>query len=667
MPLPYCLQGVGIVNKSLYGRLALTNIKKNRETYYPYTLASVLIIMMYYILHSISINPGLDVMSGGSQLKEILSFGTWVVAIFSVVFLFYTNSFLIKRRKKELGLYNILGMEKKHIGRMIILETLIISLISLALGLLSGILMGKLMFLIMLKLLNFPVNLSFGISIPSIFITLILFGAIFGSALIYNLRQIHLSNPIELIRGGQVGESEPKAKWVLVVIGVLSLGVGYYIALTTESPLDAFNIFFIAVILVIVGTYSLFTAGTIALLKTLRKNKKYYYKTKHFISVSGMIYRMKQNAVGLANICILSTAVLVTISTTVCLYAGYDDIINNRFPRDISIYKNNVTEQSLSDITQIIGQETEKHDVSLENRIIYESKMYSATGQDWEYTINKEMTGFYNHSTAIEFVPLNEYNKGENQSAKLDDGEILLFTPSSGKGKNPEIIKINGRTFYVKDNLHNLFSQEKGNEDAMNTFAIVVKDTNVIWTLINNGIEGNMDYSTEFDVQGNDDEIVSFSTALNKRIKSEIQDSSFESKQLSTESFYSTFGGLLFIGVFLGTIFLIATALIIYYKQVSEGYQDRERFNIMQQVGMGKKEVKESISGQILLLFFLPLGIAIMHIAFAFKVISRLLLLFSMSNTQLFIICTIITTLIFTVIYTLVYIFTARAYYRIVK
>jgi putative ABC transport system permease protein len=362
------------MNKMFYPRLALTNIKKNGKTYFPYILTCIGTIMMFYIMHFISVNKGLVSMSGGLQLKQMLFLGTIIVGLFSVIFLFYTNSFLIKRRNKELGLFNILGMEKKHIAKVLFWETILVFLVSIVIGLLGGIVLSKLMFLLLLKLLNFEIPIKFYVSTSSLITTAILFAFIFFLTLIRNLGQVHLSKPIELLKGGQVGEREPKTKWLLTSIGVICLAWGYFIALTTESPLNALSLFFFAVILVIIGTYALFTAGSIAILKILRMKKKFYYQTRHFISVSGMVYRMKQNAVGLANICILSTAVLVMLSTTVSMYIGMEDLLRTRYPRDIAVSARNVSDEESKMLDSMILEEAERFNISVSNKVRFRSK-----------------------------------------------------------------------------------------------------------------------------------------------------------------------------------------------------------------------------------------------------------------------------------------------------
>ncbi len=416
------------MSRFFYTKLALTNINKHQKTYIPYILTCISTIAMFYMMHFMSGNPGLKEMSGGDSLIAILNLGNIVIGIFSVIFLFYTNSFLIKRRKKEFGLFNILGMEKKHISKVIVWETFFVTVCSLFVGLASGMIIGKLMFLLLNNILHFEVPLTYFVSTKSIGVTLILFLGIFVLTLLNNLRHIHLAKPIELLRGGQVGEKEPKTKWVLVLIGVAALASGYYIALVTESPSAAINKFFLAVLLVIIGTYALFTAGTIALLKLMRKNKGFYYQTKHFISVSGMIYRMKQNAVGLANICILSTMILVMLSTTVSLYIGMEDLLKNRYPREIEISANNISEEQAQVIEQIIQEEAEKNQIEIIDPVRYRSADFPAIREGNTFITDPTTMESNTNMSMIKLIPLDEFNQLQKKSATLKDNEVLVYT-----------------------------------------------------------------------------------------------------------------------------------------------------------------------------------------------------------------------------------------------
>ena len=438
------------VNKSIYSKLAVTNIKNNRKTYLPYILTAVLTVMMYYIMDALARNKSV----GDGTLRMCLNYALGVIIVFAVIFLFYTNSFLIKRRKKEIGVYNILGMGKRHIAKMLAVESLLTAAASIVTGLVSGIIFSRLMYLMLLKLLHYNVNMAFEISPVSVVRTIVFFAAIFALTLFYNLMQIHLANPVELLRGGNQGEKEPKTKILMTIFGVVTIGVGYYIAITTESPLQALMLFFVAVICVILGTYALFTAGSIALLKALRKKKSFYYKTKNFTSVSGMIYRMKQNAVGLANICILSTMVLVMISTTVSLYAGMDDIMNTRFPEQFKVTNYAASAEGMEKTDRIIKEETEKAGVTIKDIISYRSGEMSAILEGDKVKLKEDGSYDMNDMVELSVIPLEDYNIYEKADVSLKDDEILVYMTGRTYGK--ERIQIGSRQFKVAEELKDL-------------------------------------------------------------------------------------------------------------------------------------------------------------------------------------------------------------------
>lgn len=658
------------MSKMFYQKLALTNIKKNGKTYFPYILTCISTIVMFYIMHFISVNDGLNRMSGGDTLKTILNLGTYVIGFFSLIFLFYTNSFLIKKRKKELGLYNILGMEKKHIAKVLFWETFFVALISMAMGLLWGIAVSKLMFLVLLKILNFKVPMGFFISTKSLTITAILFGSIFVLTLINNLRQIHLAKPVELLKGGEVGEKEPKTKWVFTLIGVICLGAGYYISLTTESPLAALNLFFLAVILVMIGTYALFTAGSIALLKALRKNKKFYYKTRHFISVSGMIYRMKQNAVGLANICILSTAVLVMVSTTVSLYIGMEDVLRTRYPRDIIIDARNVSKEKSEVINNIIKEQAEKNNISMRDIVKYRSTSLLMVQNKNYFTDSHDDLKSVKDICVMNLIPLSEYNGIENKSVTLKEDEVLLY---SYRGTMiDDTINILDNKFKIKERIDNLTLDGIASAIVYNSYYIIVPDEKTIERVYRSSAEAeagmsDLAYYYAFDTDSNAEGEIALTNAINNKMKELSIDGYCDGSEASRESFFSVYGGLFFLGIFLGALFIMATVLIIYYKQISEGYDDKGRFEIMQKVGMSKDEIKKSIGSQVLMVFFLPLVTAVIHIAFAFKFIVKLLAVLNLTNVTLFMFCTAGTIIVFALFYAAVYFVTSREYYKIVS
>lgn len=639
-------------------RLAMVNIKKNSKTFFPFLLTCICTVTTFYIMHAISINEGLEGKSGSESLKSLLRLGTIIISIFSAIFLFYTNSFLLKRRKKEIGLYNVLGLEKKHIATVFLFESIITSLVSITLGLVGGVVLNKLMFLVLLKVLKFQVAFGFSISIPSMLITLMLFLGIFIIILLSNLLQIRMLKPIDLLKGSQHGEKEPKTKWAMTIVGLTALGCGYGIALMVQSPLSALNQFFTAVILVMVGTYALFTAGSIALLKLLRKHKKFYYQTRHFISISGMLYRMKQNAVGLANICILSTAVLVTLSTTVALYVGVEDALRSRYPRDIVMVASEINSDEVQKLEQILDREIKNNKLDTRDKLNYWNSTFAAVIKDGKFTIKKEVA-YNSNITMLTAIPVSDYNRLEGENVSLSDDEVIIFSPAKKYGKN--VFSVDGKAFKVKEELNEPILGMTSETDIVDTYVLILNDINLT--------EANTKrkYLVSFDVESSDQNILLLAKNLNQRFMENQLNIKIESPVNNRQEFYMVYGGLFFIGIFLGSLFLMATVLIIYYKQISEGYDDKERFEILQKVGMSKNEIKKTIRSQILTVFFLPLASTALHIVFAFPMITKLLAVLNLKNVALFRLSTVITILVFAVIYAAIYSLTAREYYNIVE
>ncbi|SJZ66569.1 ABC transporter permease [Garciella nitratireducens] len=656
------------MSKFFYVKMAGNNIRKNRKLYIPYLLTCIGMIVMFYNMCFLAQARDILKITGGETLKQILFFGMIVTAIFSIIFLFYTNSFLIKQRKKEFGIFHVLGMEKKHIAKLMFFETFLIGLISIIGGILTGILLSKLMLLLLFKIISFEVPFGFEIPINAVIFSIFLFSGIFLANLIYNLFQVYQSKPIELLKGGNVGEKEPKIKWILTIIGVACLGSGYYIALTTESPLAALKLFFIAVILVILGTYCLFTAGSIAILKLLRKNKRYYYKSNHFISISGMIYRMKQNAIGLANICILSTMVIVMLSTTVSLYVGMEDVLRTRYPRDIMIYAEDISDHQAQKLNVFIEKQIKKNKMIPQNFVQRRFIQFTVFQNGNKFT--SDAASLQDIST-VEFILLDDYNKMENQSISLSKGEALLYTArGSFKG---DIINFDGTKLSIKKRLSSFNMEGKMLDNvASNYFIVVVNDINTINQIFHSVQEKqedikNLSYYYAFDVNGDREQQIELIKDLRKGDRQIVQDISVDAVAEARESFFSFYGGLFFLGIFLGFLFIMATVLIIYYKQIAEGYDDRKRFSIMQKVGMSQEEIKGAIRSQVLMVFFLPLITAVIHLLFAFKVITQLLSIFNLTNISLFAGCTAIIIIIFAIFYSVIYALTARTYYKIVR
>lgn len=675
----------------MYPRLAWQNIKKNGKFYFPYILTIVGASAAFYILLAMNGARDLPENIRYSYLANFIFFGTIVIGIFSVIFLFYTNSFLMKRRNKELGMYNILGMDKRHIGKVLVFESIYTALIGIGGGIIIGIVFQKLVTLLLYKLMKFDVPFGFYIFYEGIGITFIFFTVILTVALLFNLRRIHVQNPIELLRGGQVGEREPKTKWIIAIIGVICLGGGYYLAVSTSNAMDALAMYFVAVILVIIGTYCLFTAVSIVILKVLRKNKKFYYKTTNFIGISGMIYRMKRNAVGLANICILSTMVLVMVSGTLALYLGTEDSINFRYPGDINIETRYRKEENLLNVEQLQSRITS----GIEKQGYKMTKVN--TLNSLSFTVGDTNNGFITDrnkfsnmgSRMLVFITASEYGRLlDIDPPKLEEDEILLYSqgrPAKGdisidfsNADNPEG-KV--RTFKVKEELDSFPAVSDYAAFLLDISYCVVADASVMFNLSNEQTQAYGDYASpmiweaHIDLDGTTEEKIACADFISNPENINVDGGavgswewySVESKDSNSIDFYSLNGGFFFLGIFLGLLFIMATVLIIYYKQISEGYEDRERFQIMQKVGLDKKDIKRSINSQVLIVFFMPLIVASVHIVFNFRLMKMLLTLFGLTNTTLTFYCTIGTVLAFMAAYSIVYMLTAKVYYKIVS
>lgn len=633
-------------------------------------------------MKSLSLNDGLDSLYGGGTIRQTLGLGCNVVMIFAVIFLFYTNSFLMKRREKEFGLFHILGMEKKHLMRVTGMETFYIAILGLGFGFLFGIVLDKVMFLLILRVLGREVSLGFYISREAIISTIILFLAIFFLIFLNTARRLGFSKPIELLRGGNVGEKEPKANWIFAILGALSLGTGYYLAVTVQNPVAAIAIFFVAVILVIIGTYLLFTAGSIVLLKLLRANKRYYYKTRHFIGISGMLYRMKQNAVGLSNICILSTMVLVMISSTTALMIGSDDLVSSRYPYDFIFYsKEKVYGQTdFSDREAVITQALENNGLTEKESIRLRTLEFSALKKKNGFTILKDadIEAFINDFEVLDFITLDDYNRTTGENRTLNDDEVLVC--SNRVKMKSDLFVLDDFQFKIVEELKS-FEYVGGGALASNiasSHIVVVKSEEILNELYEYQKEQfkemaqEIDYIYGINVDGEEEAALNAYMEMRNGLNNlEVPENEVtgrvESKVEGAQGFYDIYGGLFFIGIFLGLLFTVAMILLIYYKQITEGYYDRERYVIMQNVGMSQKDVKASIHSQILTVFFLPLITAGIHLIFAYPVVEKILAVLNLSNTRLYVYCTIGCFAVFSLLYVAVYGWTAKLYYGIVK
>lgn len=656
-------RGVGF-----YWKLAFTNLKGNRRVYLPYLLSSVGIIMMFYSINALGQGIDQGALYGGTTVASMMGLGVFVIGLFAVLFLFYTNSFIIKRRKKELGLYNILGMEKRHIAHILFRETLLTAVCSLALGLGLGIVFSRVLFWLLGLLLGTDLAVAFVIPVSAITSTLGLFGIIFLLTLCYNLLQVKLSKPIELLHGGETGEREPKAHWFLAVLGALLLGTGYTMAVTIQDPLSALVFFFVAVILVILGTYLLFITGITAMLKLLKKNKRFYYKTNHFTAISGMLFRMKQNAAGLASICVLFTALLVTVSTTFSLYTSMDGLLRARYPRNVLVSVCDANQEAKDMVRSAVNQKSQELGLALENVVDREG---------WNITTARVGNTLHTQEVSLETCAVvniftqSEFERFSGQQVDLAENQVLLFDPANTFPEE-DTLHIDDKTYEIVPSDY-VMPEASTLAQIYEMYYLVVRDETVVENILApSGSDTFPIYSYDFDVAGGDPEdIAALREALGTVDFSgpgvEYAALLFEDSATSRQSFMELYGGLFFLGLFLGVLFLLGTALIIYYKQVSEGYDDARRFNIMQKVGMSHKEVKQSIHSQILLVFFLPLVMAVLHLAFAFPMLQKILLVMGLNNFPLILCSTLGCVGVFAVAYLVIYALTARTYYNIVE
>ena len=675
------------MGKLLYPRLAWQNIKGDRRFFAPYFLALLGNVAAFYIMTALAVDPGMSQLHGAMYVQSFCFMGMFIAAVFSAVFLLYVNGFLMKQRKKALGLYNILGMGKSHIAAVLFFETLFVGGAGIVCGLLTGLLFHKLVTLALYKLLRFAVPFGFAISWDAMARTAILFGVLIGLTLLSNLNKVRVSKPIELLYGGQVGEREPRTKWFMTLLGVLTLGAGYYIALRTTNGMEAIAFYFVAVFLVIIGTYCLFTAVSIFVLKALRRNKRFYYKTSHFIGVSGMLYRMKQNAVGLANICILSTMVMVMVSGTLSLYLGTQDIVDRQAPSDLTVLVRYDPDEAepFDPAAMLRFQEgfIQDQGYSVSEDLIYSSFTFTVGRlPDGSYTTENDLVTLGTAITTIQVLTQDAYAAATGVSLGLEAGEVAF-------GGEEDVLTIHwgalegagsfGRSdLTVAQHLEESLSADAAVSD---TSTLVVADTAALMELYEKQKEAYgedsswMEWQASFSVDVTDEELRAVQQAYNQYVR---DDAVFGGTgkwwscgwtlRCDVEAdAYGLAGGFLFLGIFLGTIFLMATVLIIYYKQISEGYEDKARFEIMQKVGLSREEVRASIRSQVLMVFFLPIAVAAIHILFDFNMVEKLLTLFQVYNTTLTALCTLGTVLVFFLVYGAVYLLTARTYYKIVE
>lgn len=661
-----------------YPKLAWSGMRKNSKLYVPYTLAGAGMAALFYIISYLSSSESLLMVGGGGNIAIILGMGKFVIAVFSLLFLFYTNSFLVRRRYKEFGLYNVLGMNKRNISRILLWETALNALISIGGGVLLGIVFSKLAELGLLNMIGSDVDFTLGVSAVAIIFTVGLFGAIYLLIYLNAVIRINLSSATELVKSENAGEKPPKANWLLGIAGVVILGAAYYIAVSIKSPLTAITLFFFAVIMVIIATYLVFIAGSVLLCRILQKNKGYYYKKNHFVSVSSMSYRMKRNGAGLASICILATMVLVMISSTTCLYFGTEDSLRARYPRNVNVSvwyneQENMSDESVSAYRDKINAAAA--DVGIDNVLDYRSIATSGVLADGglrtdEASITNDFIFTYSSIAEAYIIPLSDYNAMSETKETLSDDEALVFAYRTDY--TSDIFAVDdGTQFKVKKVLD---SMPCYSGDAMASIAtgiyVVVSDKSFAEGDFTSQNGSSYSWKYGFDTALSDDEEMTLAQRIYgviDRIDENSINSSVESIAQNRAEFYELYGGLFFLGIILSIAFICAAVLIIYYKQISEGYEDARRFEIMQNVGMTKKEIRSSINSQLLTVFFMPLVFAGLHLGFAFPFIHKMLMLFNLNNLPLLIGTTVISFCAFALLYAVVYRVTSNSYYNIVS
>lgn len=665
-----------------YPRLAWTGIKNNRRLYLPYILTCIGMVAMFYIMLSLSTGEFLDKMRGGTTLGSVLGLGAGVIGFFAVLFLFYTNSFLIRRRKKEFGLYNILGMGKRNIARVLFSETLILATVSLVFGLILGAALSKLAELGLAYFVESDAGYDFTVYPTAMGYTVLLFVCIFLLLFFKSVGQVGLSNPVELLHSESVGEKPPKANWVFGVLGIVLLAAAYYISVAIEQPVAALGWFFIAVLMVIAATYLLFIAGSVLLCRILQKNKRYYYKPDHFVSVSSMAYRMKRNGAGLASICILITMVLVMIASTSCLYFGKEDVLREQYPYDFIIscdYDNQKFDQADIDRTKTaIDAYFDRHGGITDG--VY-GKVASLAGgfKDGRLEVDSSIANIdaYAVDSVCNFnvVSLDDYSRNTGNNISLADDEALLFTKRTdintdtvqiADGKKYRVVRTDGGYDFGHDT----------NTLAVGSVCLVVSDFDSaveelckLNALHESGRIVILEWRYQLNPAADYDTQAEMTNDLSDCLAANHSNGGYSMRSYAgaRDDFYGSFGGLFFLGIMLSIVFIIAAVLIIYYKQISEGYEDQSRFEIMQKVGMTKKDIRKSINSQMLTVFFLPLLFAIVHLGFAFPIINKLLLLFGLDNLGLLLLTAAISALVFALFYIIVYRVTSNAYYSIVS
>lgn len=659
---------------SFFLKMAVRNIRANKQLYWPYFIAAALTVSMFSQMTAMLNND--FVRNRSASLPMLFGFGTIVIGVFSAIFLLYTNSFLIKRRKKEIGLYGILGLEKKHVARILFMETCLVGTGSILLGLSIGVVFGRLFFLLLNYLLKVEEVMAYNLSFTGMGITILLFLACFFITYLYNISQVTFANPINLLKGEKEGEKEPKSNVFLFLLGVALVGSGYWISVTIADPLAAITQFFTAVLLVIVGTYFLFTAGSIFILKAMKKNQKLYYRPRAFISISGMLYRMKQNATGLANISVLSCMVIISLATTLTIYIGSEDTLLTLYPAEnnMTVYTGEeevvaAVRADVASAVSLIEEETAAAELEVAEARAYTSVSFFGELEGNVFQLAE--TFGTSMPTTLVMMSLADFNRIEEEDLLLAENQVLV---RRNGGYPEDKLVLSGLTFQARPLETELEVLQYGEEWTGDSIFVVMPDVEQVEAAVeaskpaeNEYFMGGIFGYIEWDTSGTEEEKEAYVTKMQDTFEDGAIIANYESREAGRTEWYSLNGGFLFLGIFLGMLFMIGTILITYFKQISEGYDDRDRFQIMQKVGLDKGMIRDTSRGQVIWMFMLPLMVAAIHTAFAYPIIHKLLMVFGVTSHVTLISCIVGVVIFFSLLYWLIYRLTARIYYSIVK
>ena len=645
--------------------MATSNLKKNHSLYLPYALTTIMVTMILYITHALSAMPELSTLRGGGAIAQTLGFGVIVVQLVALLTILYANAFVTKNRLKEYGLYSILGLDRKNIQLLSFIELLLFSVVSVGLGIVLGIVFHRFSFAVLLKLIRIPIGIEYSMQLGSVGFVLISMAFIFGIVFFLNATKMYMSRPLEMLSEKKKGETKGRFILLRALIGAGLLGGAYYMSQTIEAPVAALYSFFVAVLLVVLATYILFDAGSIALLSLLQKNKRLFYQPTNFISISNLKFRMRKNAAGLASICILSTMVLVTLATTVALQTGTADLLKKSYPTDYSATAFVEDTSTIPQLSEQISKMKAQSKGTVTNEMNYLSVLRAAKSMEGGVNIEGVYPGD-SPAAFITFLSADDYNRIFGTNYKLSDNEAVLGLVK-GDDKNVSAIRVNGQlTLQVKEMMDSTGFKEKLPQlpyVADNVYVAVVKDpSKMIDAKLGRGFYYAL-WNTSTDVQDKTEEFEAYVNVL------EAKDEDFitvGSREDAAKDIYGFMGSLLFVGALLSVAFFIGAVLVIYYKQISEGYEDRDRFVILQKLGIDQKTIKKSINRQVLIVFFLPLVTAFIHTAFAFKMYRKIIQLFGVDG-NVTLNATIVIGAIFVVVYLIVYQITSRSYYKIIK